>query len=143
MNKEKKTKKRPRLHTRTQRSENVAIYVLGPRDQFAELYDSGYGLTAILSRTGEDYFGTDWPIVLRVKMSVSRADLVQGLLDLASAINNNGLTQDIESRLRREAEVPEARPARAPPVPLLDGAPCSGDARDGLYVAYDGAKELS
>jgi len=57
-----------------------------------------------------------------------------GRLKLIALIDDPAVTRRVLQHLRLPTEVPEARPARAPPMPLLDGAPCSGDAPDGLYV---------
>ncbi len=53
---------------------------------------------------------------------------------MIALIDDPAVIRRVLQHLRLPTEVPEARPARAPPVPLLDGAPCSGDAPDGLYV---------
>ena len=57
-----------------------------------------------------------------------------GRLKLIALIDDPAVIRRVLQHLRLATEVPEARPARAPPVPLLDRAPCSGDAPDGLYV---------
>ncbi len=52
-----------------------------------------------------------------------------GRLKLIALIDDPAVIRRVLRHLELPTEVPEARPARAPPVLLLDGAPCSGDAR--------------
>ena len=43
---------------------------------------------------GEDFADTHWPIVVKVKLSVSDSDLIQHLRDLADSIENNPAPAD-------------------------------------------------
>ena len=67
-------------------------------------------------------------------LDVLRCPRCGGRLKLIALIEDPTVIRRVLQHLGLPTEVPEARPARAPPVPLLDWAPCSGDAPDGLYV---------
>jgi len=57
-----------------------------------------------------------------------------GTLRLIALIEDPAVIQRVLEHVGAPIEVPEARPARAPPVPFLDDAFRTGDAPDGLHV---------
>lgn len=74
----------------TDTDEPIGIYVLGPLKEHFDYIDH-YGSTAMCASVGMDYALTDWPIVVKVKPSVSRVELVGHLMDLAAAINQHSM----------------------------------------------------
>ena len=65
--------------------EPIAIYQLDTADH-ADSVIGCYGATAMCGSHGEDFAVCHWPVVLKVKQSVTREQLVAHLLDLAAAI---------------------------------------------------------
>ena len=57
-----------------------------------------------------------------------------GRLTLIALIDDPAVVRRLLEHVGAPIEVPEARPARAPPVPFRDDAFRQGDAPDGLYV---------
>lgn len=92
-----------RGHT-TDTNEPIAIYVLGPAAHPADDVIGNYGSTAICASVGLDYAFTSWPIVVKVKPSMSRAHLVAHLVDLAAAIENHAIFIEPEAITRFDSQ---------------------------------------
>ncbi len=64
------------------------IYMIGRADRFADSVVPGYG--QISAGCGpspnEDFADTNWPVIVKVKPTVTESDLIQHLRDLADAI---------------------------------------------------------
>ena len=67
-------------------------------------------------------------------LDVLRCPRCGGRLKLIALIKDPTVIRRVLQHLGLPTDVPEARPARAPPVPLLDDASRTGDASDELYV---------
>ena len=80
----------PRRSTPNQ-GEQCFIYVLGRADQHADSMVPSYGQISAGCgpNIGEDFADTMWPVVVKFKPSVTRADLVQHLRDLADNIEGH------------------------------------------------------
>ena len=67
-------------------------------------------------------------------LDVLRCPRCGGRLKLIALIKDPTVIRRVPQHLGLPTDVPEARPARAPPVPLLDDASRTGDASDELSV---------
>ncbi len=70
------------------------------------------------------------PSVTVVSQERCTGTLVRGVPQLIVVIDDPAVTRRVLHHLGLPTEVPDARPARAPPVPLLDGSSCIGHAPD-------------
>ena len=77
-----------------------------------------------------------WAELMRrsLGLDVLRCPRCGGRLKLIALIEDPTVIRRVLQHLGLPTDVPEARPARAPPVPLLDDASRTGDASDELYV---------
>ena len=85
---------------------------------------------AVGCRHGSNYL---WAELMRrsLGLDVLRCPRCGGWLKL---IEDPTVIRRVLQHLGLPTDVPEARPARAPPVPLLDDASRTGDASDELYA---------
>ena len=88
---------------------------------------------AVGCRHGSNYL---WVELMRrsLGLDVLRCPRCGGRLKLIALIEDPTVIRRVLQHLGLPTDVPEARPARAPPVPLLDDASRTGDASDELYA---------
>ncbi len=89
------------------------IYVLGRADQFADSIIPGFGqITAGCGpNLGEDFARTMWPVVVKIKPTVTEQDLIQHLRDLANLIDRDATAETRQRPMgdRRDPECGERR----------------------------------
>ena len=90
------------------------IYVLGRAEQFADSIIHGYGqITAGCGpNLREDFARTMWPVVVKIKPTVTEQDLIQHLRDLADLIDRHA-TAETRQRPLGDRRYPECDERRA------------------------------
>ena len=80
----------PRRSTPGQ-GQQCLIYMLGRADEYADSVVPGYGqISAGLGPSpNEDFADTNWPVIVKVKPTVTESDLIQHLRDLADVIEQH------------------------------------------------------
>ncbi|MDA1095529.1 MAG: transposase [Acidobacteria bacterium] len=95
--------------------------------------DAEEHVDAVGCRHGHNYL---WAELMRRRLGldVLACPRCDGRLKLIALIDDPAVIRRLLRHLELPTEVPEARPARAPPVPLLDSAPPTGGALDEVFV---------
>ncbi len=94
--------------------ESCYVYVLGRAEQFADSMIPSYGqITAGCGpNLGEDFTRTMWPVVVKIKPTVTEQDLIQHLRDLADLIDRHP-TAETRQRPLADRPCPECGERRA------------------------------
>ncbi len=99
------------------------IYVLGRAEQFADSIVPGFGqITAGCGpNLGEDFARTMWPVVVKIKPTITEQDLIQHLRDLADLIDRHA-TVETRQRPMGDRRDPECDAPRSggEVIPLFD-----------------------